>query len=186
MPNPFLMNKLSSNQIIYIPDRQSTFKVISSPYLPASPLCKAYWLRMCVCIVEINAQKENKLTAKERKENESACMLVMQRRNTKRWREELVGEPTLTLPAGVQALKNVRMCSLMTLCLCKDIRRHTRHLYLHQSLSPSLLLLTLKVLNFWKFTSYCSLKPLWSGMGEVVPARTSPTLHPPSPPTVQS
>ena len=45
-------------------------------------------------------------------------------------------------------------------------------------------LLTLKVLNFWKFTSYCSSKPLWSGMGVVVPARTSPTLHPPSPPTV--
>ena len=45
-------------------------------------------------------------------------------------------------------------------------------------------LLTLKALNFWKFTSYCSLKPLWSGMGEVVPARTSPTLHPSSPPTV--
>ena len=44
--------------------------------------------------------------------------------------------------------------------------------------------LTLTVLNFWKFTSYCSLKPLWSGMGEVVPAHTSPTLHPPSPPTV--
>ena len=44
-------------------------------------------------------------------------------------------------------------------------------------------LLTLKVLNFWKITSYCSLKPLWSGMGEVVPARTLPTLHPPSPPT---
>ena len=44
--------------------------------------------------------------------------------------------------------------------------------------------LTLKVLNFRKFTSYCSLKPLWSGMGEVVSARTSPTLHPQSPPTV--
>ena len=44
--------------------------------------------------------------------------------------------------------------------------------------------LTLKVLYFYKFTSYCSLKPLWSGMGEVVPARSSPTLHPPSPPTV--
>ena len=44
--------------------------------------------------------------------------------------------------------------------------------------------LTLKVLNFWKFTRYCSLKSLWSGMGEVVPTRTSPTLHPPSPPTV--
>ena len=44
--------------------------------------------------------------------------------------------------------------------------------------------LTLKVLNFWKFTCYCSLKPLWWGMGEVVPARTSSTLHPPSPPTV--
>ena len=44
--------------------------------------------------------------------------------------------------------------------------------------------LTLKVLNFWKFTSYFSLKPLWLGMGEVVPARTSLTLHSPSPPTV--
>ena len=47
--------------------------------------------------------------------------------------------------------------------------------------------LTLTVLNFCKFTSYCSLKPLWShwsGMGEVVPARTSPTLHPHPPPTV--
>ena len=49
-------------------------------------------------------------------------------------------------------------------------------------------ILTLKVLNFWTFIetwsgwicdSYCSLKPLCSGMGEVVPARTSPTLLPP-------
>ena len=32
--------------------------------------------------------------------------------------------------------------------------------------------------------SYCSLKPLCSGMGEVVPARTSPTLPPPSARTV--
>ena len=56
-------------------------------------------------------------------------------------------------------------------------------------------ILTLKVLNFWKFTlkwsgsgwisdSYCSLKPLWLGMGEVVSGHTSPTLHPPSPPIV--
>ena len=34
--------------------------------------------------------------------------------------------------------------------------------------------------------SYCSVKPLCSGMGEVVPARTSPTLLPPSPCTVLS
>ena len=55
------------------------------------------------------------------------------------------------------------------------------------SLTQFLTQLTLKVLNFWKFTSYCSLKPLWLGMGEVVPAlpaRTLPTLHPPSPPTM--
>ena len=53
--------------------------------------------------------------------------------------------------------------------------------YLSFSWNIYQLKLTLKVLNFWKFTSYCSLKPLWSGMGEVVPARTLPTLHPPSP-----
>ena len=35
-------------------------------------------------------------------------------------------------------------------------------------------------------TKMCSLKPLCSGMGEVVPARTSPTLLPPSPRTVLS
>ena len=55
----------------------------------------------------------------------------------------------------------------------------------HMDLYGSVDGLTLKVLNFWKLTSYCSLKPLWSGMGEVVPARTSPTLHPPFPPTVR-
>ena len=38
----------------------------------------------------------------------------------------------------------------------------------------------------WISDSYCSLKPLCSGMGEVVPARTSLTLLPPSPRTVLS
>ena len=38
----------------------------------------------------------------------------------------------------------------------------------------------------WISDSYCSLKPLCSGMGEVVAARTSPTLLPPSPHTVLS
>ena len=40
--------------------------------------------------------------------------------------------------------------------------------------------------NGWISDSYCSLKPLCSGMGEVVLARTSPTLLPPSPRTVLS
>ena len=60
----------------------------------------------------------------------------------------------------------------------------TRLIYTSFPFSVAVPCLTLKVLNFWKFTSYCSLKPLWSGMGEVVPARTSPTLHPPFPSTV--
>ena len=38
----------------------------------------------------------------------------------------------------------------------------------------------------WVSDSYCCIKPLCSGMGEVVPARTSPTLLPPSPRTVLS
>ena len=41
-------------------------------------------------------------------------------------------------------------------CLCSCIIKQ------HQL---NLTLLTLKVLNFWKLTSYCNLKPLWSGMG---------------------
>ena len=40
--------------------------------------------------------------------------------------------------------------------------------------------------NGWISDSYCSLKPFCLGMGEVVPARTSPTLLPPSPRTVLS
>ena len=59
-----------------------------------------------------------------------------------------------------------------------------------------LLLSTIRVINTytakpvcWRELiswSYCSLKPLCSGMGEVVPARTLPTLLPPSPRTVLS
>ena len=41
-----------------------------------------------------------------------------------------------------------------------------------------------QVWSGWISDSYSSLIPLWSGMGAVVPAHTSPTLHPPSPPTV--
>ena len=63
------------------------------------------------------------------------------------------------------------------LCSCDDVEEVCKKDILF-SINPY------SALNFWKFTSYCSLKPLWSGMGEVVPARTSPTLHPPSPPTV--
>ena len=60
-------------------------------------------------------------------------------------------------------------------------------------MSGRIIILTLKVLNFWTFIetwsgwifdSYWSLKTLCSGMGEVVLARTSPTLPPPSPRTV--
>ena len=52
-----------------------------------------------------------------------------------------------------------------------------------------ILILTLKLLGpaagvSGSLDSSCSLKPLWSGMWDVVPARTSPPLHPPSPPTV--
>ena len=71
----------------------------------------------------------------------------------------------------------IRLYILLCSFLFQDlIPKHTDENWCRQPL-------TLTVLNFWKFSSYCSLKPLWSGMGEVVPARTSPTLHPPSPPT---
>ena len=42
--------------------------------------------------------------------------------------------------------------------------------------------LEMEWVDLWQLL-FC-LKPLWSGMGEVVPGRTSPTLHHPSPPTV--
>ena len=67
------------------------------------------------------------------------------------------------------------------ICLLDRIHHIADHLYKKEVQD---LVLRTCMLNFWKFTSYCSLKPLWSGMGEVVPARASPTLHPPSPPTV--
>ena len=53
------------------------------------------------------------------------------------------------------------------------------HVVLPSIVMPALL--TLKVLNVWKVTSYCSLKPLWLGMGQVVSYLADPT----SPPTVR-
>ena len=79
--------------------------------------------------------------------------------------------------------------TLFSFWLAKEIRMYL----ILNCLSYATCFLTLKMPNFWKFTnkwsrwisdSYCSLKPLWLGIGEVVLARTSPTLHPPSPPTV--
>ena len=43
-----------------------------------------------------------------------------------------------------------------------------------------------KIMTKGEIYSYYCLKPLCSGMGKVVPARTSPTLLPPSPRTVLS
>ena len=91
---------------------------------------------------------------------------------------------------NILTLSPLRVISVgtFTFFIAINFTRQTLHSFhitvLRQRDKPWSWLLTLKVLNFWKFTSYCSLKPLWSGMGEVVPARTSPTLHPPSPPTV--
>ena len=44
--------------------------------------------------------------------------------------------------------------------------------------------LTHTALNFWKLTSYCSLKPLWSGMEEVVLGSYLADPTSPIPPTV--
>ena len=59
----------------------------------------------------------------------------------------------------------------------------------HGDVSYFIITLTLQGLSAGvsgSLDSYCSLKPLCSGRGEVVPARTSPTLLPPSPCTVLS
>ena len=82
-----------------------------------------------------------------------------------------------------ETLNNIRKYESVRVGVCSF-----GHMYIRQCTSPQMFKpgtqeLTLTVLNFWKFTSYCSLKPLWSSMAEVVPARTLPTLHPPSPPT---
>ena len=53
-------------------------------------------------------------------------------------------------------------------------------MYAFSSLSTKFLKIRLEM----EWMDLCRLKPLWSGMGEVVLARTSPTLHPPFPPTV--
>ena len=68
-----------------------------------------------------------------------------------------------------------------TLVNCLQLFMDCYFLCMSQRSIHQFVMLTLKVLNFWKFTSYCSLKPLWSGMGEVVPACTSPTLYAPIP-----
>ena len=48
-------------------------------------------------------------------------------------------------------------CNVFVLFSCATVRIKTALVHCH--------ILTLKVLNFWKFTSCCSLEPLWSGMG---------------------
>ena len=54
------------------------------------------------------------------------------------------------------------MCSLQIL-LFSLVQRRSTESQMCEDNGLHVYLLTLKVLNFWKFTSYCSLKPLWSG-----------------------
>ena len=56
-------------------------------------------------------------------------------------------------------------CSFSVLLIHCQITQHIVSLNTEFMLRFSANDLTLKVLNFWKLTSYCSLKPLWSGLG---------------------
>ena len=79
-------------------------------------------------------------------------------------------------------------CSLISLMILITPCLHTvivTHICSH-SLSLTLTLPGLSAGMSGSLDSYCSLKPLCLGMGEVVLARTSPTLLPPSPRTVLS
>ena len=76
---------------------------------------------------------------------------------------------TYTLYSKISSVCNTN-CNYLTASVCSE---------------RNLILVPLKYQTD-SLDSYCSLKPLCSGMGEVVPARTSPTLLPPSPRTVLS
>ena len=88
------------------------------------------------------------------------------------------------LEPNIPSLKQIKHALLKQAWLIKTV---TLLLMFHLGLSGLQLTLTLPGPSAGvsgSLDSYCSLKPLCSGMGEVVPARTSPTLLPPSPRTV--
>ena len=73
---------------------------------------------------------------------------------------------------------NLTRCTKFYICLVPRLLAYTLHINTYTARPVCW--------SGWISDSYCSLKPLLSGMGEVVPARTSPTLLPPSPRTVLS
>ena len=66
----------------------------------------------------------------------------------------------------------------------EDLHKHNVHMQSVRKVDLTLTLPGPSAGVSGSLDSYCSLKPFCSGMGEVVPARTSPTLLPPSPRTV--
>ena len=106
----------------------------------------------------------------------------------------------ISLPHPSMIVNPVAIVSKWSFCL--PCPCHAGHPYLYQMLCYyiTFCLYTLEVTSSFltltlpgtyagvsgSLDSYCSLKPLCSGMGEVVPVRTSPTLLPPSPRTVLS
>ena len=79
-------------------------------------------------------------------------------------------------------------------CSCGSKRRRRHWCWAHDISAPETLVQAILTLTLpgpsagvsGSLDSSCSLKPVCSSMGEVVPARTSPTLLPPSPRTVLS
>ena len=82
---------------------------------------------------------------------------------------------TSTVRVNVAICNHQFHCPTQATCVCSgQLQLYKCCSYLKKHADP----LTLKVVNFWKFTSYCSSRPLWSGMGEVVSARTLPPYIP--------
>ena len=108
---------------------------------------------------------------------------------------ELIKKNTEFSQMGLLVCRQRRSSALWTSISSESCTVHTgitgvvvsRHV-LYTGSSPRSSIQTVKPLKCWisenLLVTVHSLTPLWSGMGEVVPARTSPTLHPPSPPTV--
>ena len=93
---------------------------------------------------------------------------------------------------NVRTLENTYTCDIevqLTLIACMEITYMLQTTDRSRTFCKEFLTLTLPGPSAGvsgSLDSYCSLKPLCSGMGEVVPARPSPTLPPSSPRTVLS
>ena len=120
---------------------------------------KQSWCPVCVLLID----RHLKGVRFDCLGKEMPTMCILEKRMTCRVAPNVARSPKVSTSCVMSINVNVNVIIILLLLLAKSLHENI----LTRTISVCCrCMLTFKALNFWKFTSYCSLKPLWSYLAD--------------------